>query len=137
MITLQRNKQSMKYALQGVEIPIYEYYTDDDGNQIPIETGETKQGYYSPVSFSASINNKLDEVLIKEFGIDDTTKFAQLVTAKNVLPLTVGSLIWKKSEVGYEDTEHTIVDATTADYTVMGVADEGLNFDLFLLQRNV
>ena len=93
-MTLASNKQSMEYSLQGERVPIYEtdengniiYYTDSDGNKIPMK---------------------------------------------------VGSVIWKKSEVGYKDEAKTIVDETTADYTVKGIADEGMSEDLFLLQRNV
>ena len=145
MLTLASNKQSMKYSLQGERVPIYEtdengnivYYTDSDGNKIPIETGEYKTGYSQPVSFFANINNKLNEVVWQDYGIDDSTNYAQLVTSKNELPLKVGSVIWKKSEVGCKDDENTIVDETTADYTVKGIADEGMSEDLFLLRRNV
>ena len=145
MLTLASNKQSMKYSLQGERVPIYEtdengnivYYTDSEGNKIPIETGEYKTGYSQPVSFFANINNKLNEVVWQDYGIDDSTNYAQLITSKNELPLKVGSVIWKKSEVGYKDDENTIVDETTADYTVKGIADEGLSEDLFLLRRNV
>ena len=43
-MTLQSNKQAMKYSLQGERVPIYEtdengniiYYEDSDGNKIPI-----------------------------------------------------------------------------------------------------
>ena len=145
MMTLQSNKQKMYYSLQGERVPIYEtdengnivYYTDSDGNKIPIETGEYKTGYSQPVSFFANINNKLNEVVWQDYGIDDSTNYAQLITSKNELPMKVGSVIWKKSEVGYKDDENTIVDETTADYTVKGIADEGMSEDLFLLQRNV
>ena len=145
MLTLASNKQSMKYSLQGERVPIYEtdengnivYYTDSDGNKIPIETGEYKTGYSQPVSFFANINNKLNEVVWQDYGIDDSTNYAQLITSKNELPMKVGSVIWKKSEVGYKDDENTIVDETTADYTVKGIADEGMSEDLFLLRRNV
>ena len=69
MMTLASNKQSMKYSLQDVKVPIYEtdddgniiYYTDEDGNQIPLETGEHETGYSQPVSFFANINNKLNQ----------------------------------------------------------------------------
>lgn len=142
MRTLRKNKQFMKYALQIGEVPIYQtdedgniiYYVDSEGNKIPLETGETRIGYSDPVSFLDNINNKLDEVTWKEYGIDDTTKFAQIVVQKNSLPLQVGSIIWKKSEVGYKDG---MIDETSCDYTVKGVADEGLSVDLFLLQRNL
>ena len=145
MMTLQSNKQSMKYSLQGEKVPIYEtdengniiYYTDSDGNKIPIETGEYTTGYLQPIPFLANINNKLNEVVWQDYGIDDSTNYAQIITSKDELPLKVGSVIWKKSEVGYKDDDKTIVDETTADYTVKGIADEGMSEDLFLLQRNV
>ena len=145
MMTLQSNKQAMKYSLQGGQVPIYEtdedgniiYYTDSEGNQIPIETGEYTTGYSKPVSFYANINNKLNEVVWQDYGVDDSTNFAQLIVSKGELPLKAGSVIWKKSEVGYKDEAKTIVDIATSDYTVKGIADEGMSEDLFLLQRNV
>ena len=145
MRTLLKNKQSMKYALQNAEIPIYQkdedgnilYYEDSEGNRIPLETGETEIGFSEPVSFLSNINNKLNEVVWAEYGVDNSTNYAQIVAAKGVLPLKAGSVIWKKSEVGYKDEEQTIIDDTTADYVVKGVADEGLSVDLFLLQRNL
>lgn len=145
MMTLQSNKQAMKYSLQGERVPIYEtdengniiYYTDSDGNQIPMETGEYTTGYSRPIPFFANINNKLNEVVWQDYGIDNSTNYAQIVASKGELPLKAGSVIWKKSEVGYKDDDKTIVDETTADYTVKGIADEGMSEDLFLLQRNV
>ena len=144
-MTLQANKQKMRYSLQGEKVPIYEtdedgniiYYEDADGNRIPLETGEYETGYSKPVSFFANINNKLNEVVWQDYGIDNSTNYAQIVASKDELPLKVGSVIWKKSEVCYKDDDRTIVDETTADYTVKGIADEGMSEDLFLLQRNV
>lgn len=145
MLTLASNKKSMKYSLQGERVPIYEtdedgniiYYEDADGNRIPLETGEYETGYSKPVSFFANINNKLNEVVWQDYGIDNSTNYAQIVASKDELPLKAGSVIWKKSEVGYKDDDKTIVDETTADYIVKGVADEGMSEDLFLLKRNV
>lgn len=145
MLMLEQNKQSMKYSLQGEKVPIYEtdedgniiYYEDADGNKIPLETGEYETGYSKPVSFFANINNKLNEVVWQDYGIDNSTNYAQIVSSKDELPLKSGSVIWKKSEVGYKDDDKTIVDETTADYIVKGVADEGMSEDLFLLKRNV
>ena len=144
-MTLASNKQSMKYSLQGEKVPIYEtdedgniiYYEDADGNRIPLETGEYETGYSKPVSFFANINNKLNEVVWQDYGVDNSTEYAQLIVSKGELSLKVGTVIWKKSEVGYKDEAKTIVDETTADYIVKGVADEGMSEDLFLLQRNV
>ena len=157
MMTLQSNKQAMKYSLQDGQVPIYEtdddgnivydhytdsdgniiYYLDKNGNKIPLATGEYTTGYSQPVPFFANINNKLNEVVWQDYGVDNSTNFAQIIASKGELPLKAGSVIWKKSEVGYKDEAKTIVDITTSDYTVKGVADEGMSEDLFLLQRNV
>lgn len=135
----------MYYALQIGEAPVYQtdadgnimYYVDSDGNKIPLETGETELGYGEPVEFLANINNKLDEVAWREYGIDNSANYAQIVASKDELPLKAGSVIWKKSEIRYKDENKTIVNVSTADYVVKGVADEGLTEDLFLLKRNV
>ena len=156
-MSLDINKQKMTYALPTGQKPKYELdsdgniayegymgedglfvpYLDDDGNKIPKLTGDTIDTYSDPVIFYSSINNKLNEVLAKEFGIDDSTNYAQLVTDKNAFPLVEGALIWKRSEVGYKDNNKTIIDSTSADYIVKGVADEGLTVDLYLLRKNV
>lgn len=145
----------MKYALQIGEVPIYNrdengeiiyehyedsdgniiYYLDENGNKIPSETGEYEIGYSEPVSFLSNISNKLNEVVWAEYGIDNSTNYAQILADKDVLPLKAGSVIWKKSDVGIKESGS--VDDSTADYVVKGVADEGQNFDLFLLQRNL
>lgn len=145
MMVLEQNQQKMYYSLQDGQIPIYESYTDDDGNIIyildddgnKIETGEYQTGYTKPIPFNACINNKLNEVVWQDYGIDDSTNYAQILVSKGTLPLKAGSVIWKKSEIAYKDNDNTIPDESSADYTVKGVADEGLNFDLFLLKRNV
>ena len=145
MRTLHKNTQRMYYALQIGEVPVYQtdadgnimYYVDSDGNKIPLETGETELGYGEHVEFLANINNKLDEVAWREYGIDNSANYAQIVVSKDELPLKAGSVIWKKSEIRYKDENKTIVNVSTADYVVKGVADEGLTEDLFLLKRNV
>lgn len=144
MRLLRKNMQQMKYSLQDGRVPIYErdengdiVYIEVDGEKIPVETGEYETGYSAPVDFMGNINNKLAEVLIKNFGIDDTTNYAQIVVEKDALPIKNGSVIWKKSEVKYKDESKTIVDEKSADYLVKGVADEGQSEDLYLLQRIV
>lgn len=145
MMTLDSNKQKLYYSLQNGQIPIYEtdengniiYYTDSEGNKIPLETGEQETGYSQPVCFFANISNKLNEVVWKDYGIDNSTNYSQIIVSKGKLPLKAGSVVWKQSEIGYKDINKTVVDETTADYVVKGVADEGLSEDLFLLQRNV
>lgn len=155
MRTPLKNKQSMYYSLQIGEVPIYNrdengeiiyesyedsdgniiYILDENGNKIPQETGEYEIGYSEPVEFLANINNKLNEVVWESYGIDNSTNYAQIISTKDELPLKAGSVIWKKSEVGRKESGS--VDDSTADYVVKGVADEGQNFDLFLLQKNL
>ena len=151
---LDANKQQMKYSLQGQKITIYkkdedgniqyEGYTDSDGNFIPyLDVNGEKipiilkevVGYSEPKIFKANISNKLSEVLIREFGVDDSSSYCQIVTDKGYLPLDVGDLVWKKSKV--ETDKDGLVDKNSADYIVKGVADEGLTVDLFLLQKIV
>lgn len=139
---LDINKQLMKYSQHGQKVTIYEkdddgnikYYVDGDGNKIPLIADE-KVGFSEPKEFYANISNKLSEVLVKEFGVDDSSTYVQIVTDKGYLPLKAGDVVWKKSEVGCDDSG--LVDSTTADYEVKGVADEGLTVDLFLLQKVV
>lgn len=138
---LDINRQKMFYSKQIGQVPVYDTdedgnlkYITVDGNQVPIETGEYTMGYDVPVPFYSSISNKLSESLIKEFGVDNSTNFVQIVDDKGNLPLSVGDLVWKKSAVQYKAA---MVDKTSCDYIVKGVADEGLTVDLFLLQKNV
>lgn len=141
---LDINKQKMKYSLQTGKIPKYE--TDSKGNVVttivdgveqPKKTGEYVTEYSDPVIFYANISNKLNESLIKDFGVDDSTNFSQIVTGKGEIPLDVGSLIWKRSEVRYLDPDKTQPDPKSCDYIVKGIADEGIEVDLFLLQKNI
>ena len=139
---LDINKQTMKYSQHCQRVTIYEkdddgnikYYVDGDGNKIPLIADE-KVGFSEPKEFYANISNKLSEVLVKQFGIDDSSTYVQIVTDKGYLPLKAGDVVWKKSEAGYDDDG--LVDSTTADYEVKGVADEGLTVDMFLLQKVV
>ena len=142
MMTLQSNKQAMKYSLQGERVPIYEtdengniiYYTDSDGNKIPIETGEYTTGYSQPVSFFGNIAMSGGEVDSVEFGIDVSGYDATLVVDKGMIPIDETSLIWHTSEVEYKDEEKTIVDENTADYKVIAVKPS-LNTIKYILGR--
>ena len=142
MMTLASNKQSMKYSLQGEKVPIYEtdengniiYYTDSDGNKIPMETGEYTTGYSQPVSFFGNIAMSGGEVDSVEFGIDVSGYDATLVVDKGTIPIDETSLIWHTSEVEYKDAEKTIVDGNTADYKVIAVKPS-LNTTKYILGR--
>ena len=83
---LDINRQKMFYAKQIGQVPVYDTdedgnlkYITVDGNNVPIETGEYTMGYDVPVPFYSSISNKLSESLIKEFGVDNSTNFVQIV----------------------------------------------------------
>ena len=137
MMMLNANKQKMFYALYGAEVPIYDYYTDEEGNQIPIDTGEVQIVFNKPVQFSNGISGKLSEALIETFGVNDSSMYAQMNYLANEYPFEVGTLIWKKSEIKYKDEEKTIPDPISADYTVAGILDEFPNVWSCLLKRVV
>ena len=156
MRTLRKNKQSMKYALQIGEVPIYNrdengeiiyehyedsdgniiYYEDENGNKIPSVTGEYEIGYSEPVSFLSSLAMSGGEAEAQEFGLSISDYNATLLCQKGAYPIVEGSLIWTKSEVGYKDTNNEIVDRNTADYSVIKVS-ESLNFVKYVLKAVV
>jgi len=156
MRTLMRNKQSMKYALQIGEMPIYQtdedgniiyehyedsdgniiYYLDENGNKIPSETGEYEVGYSEAHEFFGNIAMSGGEAEAVEYGIDVSAYDATLVMEKGVLPIDETSLLWFESEVGYTDTSMTHVDPHTADYKVLAVKPS-LNFVKYILGRIV
>lgn len=139
---LDINKQKMLYSKYGEKVIVYEkddsgntkYYVDSEGNRIPLIADE-RTGFSTPQEFNANISNKLSEVLVKEFGIDDSSSYVQIVTNKNYLSLKAGDIVWKQSDVKYDSDG--LVDNLSADYVVKGVANEGLTVDLFLLQKVV
>lgn len=144
MRTLRKNKQSMKYALQNAEIPIYQtdddgnilYYEDSEGNKIPLETGETEIGFGEPVSFLSSLAMSGGEAEAQEFGLSISDYNATLLCQKGAYPIVEGSLIWTKSEVEYKDTDNEIIDPVSADYEVIKVS-ESLNFVKYVLKAVV
>lgn len=142
MRTLAKNKQRMYYALQIGEVPVYQtdddgnimYYTDSEGNKIPLETGETELGYGEPVEFFGNIALSGGKSEAVEYGIDVSAYDATLIVDKNSIPLSETSLIWFESEVGYKDTEKTIVDPNSADYKVLEVKPS-LNVSKYILGK--
>lgn len=128
------NKQKMHYALYGKEVPIYDYYTDNEGNKIPIDTGETKITYENPVEFFGNIALSGGESEAVEFGLNLADYEAVLVMAKNTLPIDETSRIWHNTEPTYN--EDGTVDELSADYTVVKVSPS-LNVDKFVLKKVV
>jgi hypothetical protein len=146
MRTLNKNKQQMYYSLPLGEQPIYELdkngkkkidYVDEEGNIYYRETGESEMVYSTPVPFQNGISGKLSEILVKEFGIDDTSMYAEMDMEANKFPIVPESLIWLKSEPKYKDADRTIPDKKSCDYVVVGVLDEGLSVWNYLLRRNL
>ena len=134
MMTLRRNKQKMWYSLQGGLVPIYEYYTDDEGNKHPIETGEYKTEYLQPVIFYGNISMSGGEARNVEFGLDLTAYEAVLIVGKGELPLTETSRIWFENEPKY-NADGT-VDEFSADYRIVKIGPS-LNFDKYVLAKVV
>ena len=128
------NKQKMHYALYGKEVPIYDYYTDSEGNKIPLDTGETKITYENPVEFFGNIALSGGESEAVEFGLNLSDYEAVLVMAKNTLPIDETSRIWHNTEPTYN--EDGIVNELSADYTVVKVSSS-LNVDKFVLKKVV
>lgn len=128
------NKQKMHYALYGKEVPIYDYYTDSEGNKISLDTGETKITYENPVEFFGNIALSGGESEAVEFGLNLADYEAVLVIAKNTLPIDETSRIWHNTEPTYN--EDGTVDELSADYTVVKVSPS-LNVDKFVLKKVV
>lgn len=145
MRTSERDKQKMFYSLLEDTKPIYVLdsngnkivdYVDEDGNIFYRETGDFRATYTEPIEFWASISSNLNEMHCREFGVDQSSIYAQLCVAKDYVPLAFGAKIWKDSDIVWEDEEAKIPNADSSDYTVKGLLDEYLNFDWFLLSRN-
>lgn len=128
MRMMNRNKQNLYYALQDREVPIYETdedgdirYIEIDGQQIPVETGQTELGYSKPIKMLANIAFETNETTAQEFGVDVSDYDAIVVFSKSEYPITETSRIWFESVPRYKDTSETIVDGDSADYKVVSV----------------
>lgn len=146
MRTLEKNKQKMKYSLYIDSAT--EYALDENGQKIvdgyypdgsPIyrEVGTLNAHYDVPVDFKANISGKLNEAHAKEYGVDQSSIYAEIMCLKGQLPFVYGTKVWKDNPVVWEDEENKIPQADSADYTVKGVLTEFANYDWFLLQRNI
>lgn len=135
MRTLNKNTQTMYYANQDRIVPIYEYYEDEDGNMIPLDTGETKLVYGEPIEFKGNISlSNGGEVEVQEYGLSQADYSAILITSKNTLSITETSLIWHTTEPTKDIDGNT--DEFSADYRVVKVSDS-LNVSKYALQKVV
>lgn len=145
MMVLSQNKQVMYYVKPiGTQV-VYELdsegnkildYTDEEGNEYYRETGETDTIYSEPIKFLASISSSLSEMHMKAWGIDQSSIYCEIVCSKGELSLPIGSLVWRTSPIQYRTDNPEQVAANSSDYTVMGIMDEFLNDDWFLLRKN-
>lgn len=133
----------MFYSLYSANLEQYVHdkdgnivYIEVDGELTPKKTGTKKAQYDTPIEFHASISSKLNEMHMKSWGVDQSSIYSEIVCKKGYLPLSIGSIIWRESEIEFEDKEKTIPKQTSSDYTVVGLMTEGLHEDYFLLQRN-
>lgn len=139
----KRDKQKMYYSnFIGTQ---KEYQKDDEGNivyedidgvETPVETGNESQIFDTPTEFKASISSSLNEMHIKSWGCDQSSIYSEIVCPKGYLPLKIGAIIWRTSQIEWEDDQQTVPKASSSDYTVCGLMDEGLTEDMFLLKRN-
>ena len=146
MRTLKKNKQAMWYSLPGAEYEEYVLnddgekvvdYVDEEGNIEYLKTGNTVRGYQLPIEFRASISSSLSELRMKSWGVDRSSIYIEICVDKDYLKDWVeNTIVWKKSEIKYEDEAKTIVKSNSSDYTVVGIMDEGLTEDWYLLRRN-
>ena len=136
MRTSNKNKQTLYYALQSDEkLPIYDgFYTDEDGNQYPLDTGEIEYVYIEPVAFKGNISMSGGESEAAEFGLNLSDYNAVLVMNKSEIPITETSLIWFENKPVYNDDGR--VDEHSADYTVVKISPS-LNVDKFVLKKVV
>jgi hypothetical protein len=135
MRTLNKNTQTMYYANQDRIVPIYEYYEDEEGNLIPLDTGETKLVYGEPIEFKGNISlSNGGEVEVQEFGLDIGSYSAILVTNKNYINLSETSLVWHSTEPTKDIDGNT--NEFSADYRVVKVSDS-LNVSKYALQKVV
>ena len=90
------NYECISATFDGRTFAIGKYATPERAAEVFMDM---HKAYEKPVVFYSSISNKLSEALIKEFGVDNSTNFVQIVEDKGKLPLSVGSLVWKRSDV--------------------------------------
>jgi len=144
MRTLRKNKQKMYYSLYSTTSEIYEQegtsvktiIDQETGELIPVSTGTLKPVYAPPVGFEANITSNLNKLHIEAYGVDQSAIYSEIMVQKGLVPLKVGSIIWRENPIVWEDEENRIPYQPSSDYTVMGLLTEYQHYDFYLLQRN-
>ena len=138
MRTPKRVKQRLKVAFYHDGEPLYErdsegniiYDTMPDGASVPRVIGETPAGYDDPIEFWNSITGTLTDDELQAFGVE-AQNVAKMTFKKDEYDFAIGDLIWKNSEVQYDDYGKIV--AQSADYRVIGIQDTGRHFYKALL----
>lgn len=107
------------------------YRTMPDGNRIAVKSGEIKACYEEPIEFLNSISGTLTEDEMEAFG-GEKKAVAKITYRKGDFPFSIGTLIWKDSEVKYIDGE---IDENSADYRILGILDEGQHFYRAIMEK--
>ncbi len=138
MRTPKRTKQRMYVAMYHDGEPLYD--TDDEGNiiydtmpdgaSVPRVIGETPAGYDDPIEFWNSITGSLTDDELQAFGVE-AQNVAKMTFKKDEYDFAIGDLIWKNSEVQYDNSGKIV--AQSADYRVIGIQDTGRHFYKALL----
>ena len=139
MRTSRKNKDELKYSLQGDTFPIYEtdaqgnvVYEEIDNVNVPVETGDDFVGYLTPVDFTGSLAYYTGWNYPGVWGVTLGNADAILLMDKGEIPITETSVIWHKSPVKYKTvqvydetlnqmTTKQVVDADSADFKVSRV----------------
>lgn len=140
MKQLGQNKQKMYYALFEENLTEYArdpegniIYTEINGELVPAKAG-VKPGYSEAILFKANIGVNSGETKEAEYGLNVGDYDAIISAEKGKLPFTEQTLIWHKSEVGYDLAGHVIPE--TADYRVVAIKTS-LNEERFILKKRV
>lgn len=144
MRTLRKNKQTMYYSLYSTASEVYEQegtsvktiVDQETGETIPVEVGTLKPVYAPPVEFQANITSNLNKLHIEAYGVDQSAIYSEIMVQKGLVPLKIGSIIWRENPIVWEDEDNRVPYQPSSDYTVMGLLTEYQHFDFFLLQRN-
>lgn len=107
------------------------YRTMPDGQSVAVKSGETRAGYNEPTEFWNSISGTLTEDELQAFG-GEKRAVAKITYRKGDYPFSIGTLIWKDSEVKKIDDR---IDENSADYRILGILDEGQHFYRAIMEK--
>jgi hypothetical protein len=123
MRSLERNKQTIYYALYDDKIPVLDEYGND--------TGQTQPGYHNPVKLRARVSPNKGEANTEAFGL--TADYDRVISTTDTLPLTETSILWVDTIPLLENDGST---KTPHDYAVKKVAPD-LNNHQYAIKKVV